>query len=79
MVFAECSPGYTGVGCTITCHYPLYGEYCQNICSCSPEVCAFVSGCLKGRNMNEVKRLEWDGWSSLFVVHFYRENKKDEN
>lgn len=84
MVFAECSPGYTGVECTITCLYPLFGENCQKICSCSPEeVCDFVSGCLKGKNMNDVRRLGWDGmdavWSSWCVVHFYRVNKQDDN
>lgn len=44
----KCLPGYTGVGCTIKCSPPLFGEYCQNICMCSPEeFCDFVYGCLK--------------------------------
>lgn len=47
-VFAECSPGFTGVGCSIKCSYPLFGENCLRICSCSPvEFCDFIFGCLK--------------------------------
>lgn len=47
-VFAECSPGFTGVGCSIKCFYPLFGENCLRICSCSPvEFCDFIFGCLK--------------------------------
>nr|XP_034331943.1 uncharacterized protein LOC117691026 [Crassostrea gigas] len=44
----ECSPGYSGPGCFITCPYPLYGENCQNICNCSStEYCDFMFGCLE--------------------------------
>lgn len=50
MIVTECRAGYTGVGCYITCPYPLYGEYCQEVCSCSlMEFCDFVSGCLKSK------------------------------
>lgn len=61
-VFAECSPGYTGVGCTIKCSFPLYGENCLKVCSCSPvELCDFKSGCLKSKYMLKVRRFGGDG------------------
>lgn len=51
-VFAECSPGFTGVGCSIKCSYPLFGENCLRICSCSPvEFCDFIFGCLKRKSI----------------------------
>lgn len=55
--FVECNPGYTGVGCSIKCSHPLFGENCQRVCTCSPvEICDFVSGCLKSKYMLEVRR-----------------------
>lgn len=55
--FSECNPGYTSVDCTMKCPFPLYGENCQNICSCSPvELCDFVSGCLKSKYVLKVRR-----------------------
>lgn len=66
MVFTECLPGYTGVGCTIKCSPPLFGEYCQNICMCSPEeFCDFVYGCLKSKYINEVRKLGRDGLDAV--------------
>lgn len=58
MHFTECSPGYSGVGCSIKCFYPLFGENCQKVCSCSPvEFCDYMHGCLKSKYVQEVKRL----------------------
>lgn len=49
-VVTECSPGYSGIGCSITCPPPLFGEHCQNICDCSSiEYCDFILGCLKSK------------------------------
>lgn len=41
--------GNTGIGCTITCLYPLYGKDCQEICNCSLMECDFKFGCRNGR------------------------------
>lgn len=50
IVVTECSPGYTGVGCNITCYNLLYGDNCQRVCTCSPEeFCDFMYGCLKSK------------------------------
>lgn len=55
--FSECSPGYTGVGCTIKCSFPLYGENCLKVCLCSPvELCDFMFGCLKSKYVLKVRR-----------------------
>lgn len=47
--FIECNSGYTGIGCTLTCLYPLYGKDCQQICDCSRMECDFEFGCRSGR------------------------------
>ena len=46
---SECSPGHTGVGCTLRCPYPLFGQICKEVCKCSKMECNFVSGCLNGK------------------------------
>ena len=46
---SECSPGYTGIGCTLRCPYPLFGQICKEVCKCSKMECSFVSGCLNGK------------------------------
>lgn len=46
---SECSPGYTGIGCTLRCPYPLFGQICKEVCKCSKIECSFVSGCLNGK------------------------------
>ena len=37
--------GYTGVGCTIKCSHPYYGDECSSKCDCPQELCDFVLGC----------------------------------
>lgn len=49
--FPDCSPGYTGIECTLQCPYPLFGKDCQKLCKCLETECSFVSGCLKSKNM----------------------------
>ncbi|XP_078334363.1 laminin subunit alpha lam-3-like isoform X1 [Crassostrea virginica] len=41
----KCTPGYTGLNCTIRCPYPSYGENCQRNCTCSKEDCDVSTGC----------------------------------
>nr|XP_022286422.1 multiple epidermal growth factor-like domains protein 10 isoform X2 [Crassostrea virginica] len=41
----KCTPGYTGLNCTIRCPYPSYGENCQRKCNCSKEDCDVSTGC----------------------------------
>ena len=41
----ECIPGYTGLNCSIKCHYPAYGSRCQGICTCIEDLCDASAGC----------------------------------
>uniref|UniRef100_K1Q4F8 Uncharacterized protein n=1 Tax=Magallana gigas TaxID=29159 RepID=K1Q4F8_MAGGI len=48
----ECISGYTGIGCTLTCRYPLYGKNCQQVCKCSRMECNFEFGCRSGEALS---------------------------
>lgn len=66
MVVTECSPGYTGTGCSIKCPKPLFGENCQKICNCSAlEFCDFIFGCLKSKYMLEGRVLGMEGFVGI--------------
>ena len=41
----ECSSGYGGPNCSITCPYPTYGDGCQGLCDCDNETCDASTGC----------------------------------
>ncbi|XP_062594114.1 uncharacterized protein LOC134255606 isoform X2 [Saccostrea cucullata] len=51
----ECPPGYIGVNCSMACRYPGYGQYCQEQCNCSQELCDISTGCL-GHNLNSLNQ-----------------------
>uniref|UniRef100_K1P6M1 Uncharacterized protein n=1 Tax=Magallana gigas TaxID=29159 RepID=K1P6M1_MAGGI len=38
-------PGYSGLNCTTSCPYPLYGYRCQGYCDCSNDTCDISTGC----------------------------------
>lgn len=79
IVVTECSPGYTGVGCSIRCSHPLFGDNCQKICMCSPEeFCDFIYGCLKSKfNLFlACAGLLYCSYMYLFVLKFMGERGK---
>lgn len=42
----NCSKGYHGPLCDITCRYPNYGKDCQSECLCGEEQCDHITGCV---------------------------------
>ncbi|XP_078310603.1 multiple epidermal growth factor-like domains protein 10 [Crassostrea virginica] len=45
----ECKAGYYWIDCNRTCPYPHYGRKCKQNCTCSEEVCNFITGCTEGK------------------------------
>nr|XP_022341303.1 uncharacterized protein LOC111135482 [Crassostrea virginica] len=41
----KCPAGYTGQSCFYKCHYPSYGQECDESCDCPTELCDYLFGC----------------------------------
>lgn len=44
--YLGCMPGYSGVNCSFSCPYPLYGIECQRSCNCIRDLCDVSTGCI---------------------------------
>lgn len=44
--YLGCTPGYSGVNCSLPCPYPSYGVDCQQSCNCIQNLCDVSTGCM---------------------------------
>ena len=53
-MFPDCSEGFFGPNCSISCPYPSYGRRClDGDCNCSKELCDARNGCVHGMSLEQ--------------------------